>query len=292
MRINMPFRPIAAAAVVVGALAMSSSAAQAVTPTGAYADFKNCPYTNTAVLSCLVSPNTSGTIKLGNAVVPIAPKTVTLQGGFTVGDTGTTWYNAVGADTLSKTPLKVPGGLIGLVSTGGWSGWLIDLFNAAVAAGNDVYATAELAGPVQFNYINLLLELNGPAVTLPIKVKLENPFLGSGCYIGSNSNPITLQLTTGTTSPPPGVTPLVGSRGTLSSTPDGYIVTAAGAKLVDNTFAAPAATNCGNTFLDKPLVTLGVNLKEGLPAAAGVNSATMQGTSKIADRTQVQASAH
>lgn len=291
MRINMSFRPVAAAAVVVGALAMSSSAAQAATPTGAYADFKNCPYTNTAVLSCLSSKNTSGTIKLGNASVPIAPKTVTLQGGFTVGDTGTTWFNAVGADTLVKTPLKVPGGLIGLVNTGGFSGVLIDLFNAAVAAGNDVYATAELAGPVQFNYINLLLELNAPAVTLPIKVHLENPFLGSGCYIGSNSNPITLNLTSGTTSPPAGVTPLVGSRGTLSSTPDGYIVTAVGAKLVDNTFAAPAATNCGFTFLDKPVITAAVNLKEGLPAPAGVNSAVMQGTSKIADRAQVQASA-
>lgn len=292
MRIRMAFRPIAAAAVMVGALAMSSSAAMAATPTAPYTAFKYCPYTNTAVLSCLVSNSTSGTIKLGNASVPIAPKTVTLQGGFTVGDTGTTWYNAAGADTLVKTPLKVPGGLIGLVSTGGWSGVLINLFNAAVASVNDVYATAELAGPVQFNYINLLLELNAPAVTLPIKVHLENPFLGSGCYIGSNSNPITLRMTSGTTSPPAGVTPLVGSRGTLSSTPDGYIVTAAGAKLVDNTFAVPAATNCGYLPLDKLVITAGVNLKEGLPAAAGVNSATLQGTSQIADRAQVQASAH
>ena len=41
------------------------------------------------------------------------------------------------------------------------------------------------------------------SVTLPIKVHLTNPagLLGSTCYLGSNSEPIVLHLTTGTTNP-------------------------------------------------------------------------------------------
>jgi len=210
-------RSVAAVAVgVVASLGFAGSAVAAA-PTGDYADFKYCPYTNTSVVSCVYSKTTSGSFKLGNATVPITAATpVILQGGVGENPDGSTpFYNAVGADTLSKTPLKVPGGLIGLVDTGGFTGFLISLFNAAVASVNDVYATAELVGPVQFNLGNILGQ-TGTAVGLPVRVHLENPFLGSSCYIGSSSNPVRLNLTTGTTSPPPPNTPITGSPGTLS----------------------------------------------------------------------------
>ena len=288
MRIRMSLKPMVAAVVAVGALAMSSSA-MAAAPTGDYAPFKYCPYTNTSAFACLVSTSTAGSIKLGNATVPLSAATpIKLQGAVGFVGSGTVWYNAVGADTLSKTKLKVPGGLIGLVNTGGWSGILIDLFNAAVAAGNDVYATAELAGPVQINFLNYLLGLNGPTITLPIKVHLENPFLGSGCYIGSEAHPVTLALTVGTTS---GTPPLVGSTGDKSSNADGTVLTSTNVKLVDNTFSVPGASNCGFLPLDKLLITAAVNLKEGLPAATG-NSATLQGSLQQGDRAAVQASVH
>jgi hypothetical protein len=292
MRIRMSARPLVAAVATIGALAFASSAS-AATPTGAYAPFKYCPYQNTNVLTCVLSQSTSGSFKLGNATVPIpAGKTVTFQGGFGY-STGFDWYNAAnGGQTLEPVALKVPGGLIGLVNTGGWSGILIDLFNAAVASVNDVYATAELAGPVQFNYINLVTQSNNPAVVMPIKVHLTNPFLGSSCYIGSNSNPVTLRLVTGTTAPPAGVTPLTGSSGILQPTPPGTSITESdGTKLVDNTFSVPAASNCGFLLLDKLIITAGVNLKEGLPSAAGKNSAILQGNSYLAGRGDVAASA-
>lgn len=282
MRIRMSLRPLAAAAVAVGALAFASSAS-AATPTGDYAKFKYCPYQTLAPLggSCLLSQTTSGEFKLGNSTVPIpSGTTVTLQGGFYFNGTGWAWSNAAnGGTTMPAVPLKVPGGLIGLVNTGGWSGVLIDLFNAAVASVNDVYATAELAGPIQFNYINLALGLDDPGFVLPIKVHLTNPFLGSSCYIGSNSNPVTLRLTTGTTHPPAGVTPLTGTAGVVSGVGDIQIST--GLKIVDNTFSVPAASNCGYLILDKLLITAGVNLKEGLPSAAGNNRAILQGNSYI-----------
>jgi hypothetical protein len=224
--------------------------------------------------------------------VPITASTpIIFQGGFTVNpDFTTTLFAPVGVAPLSNTKLKVPGGLIGLVDTGGFSGFLISLFNAAVASVNDVYATAELAGAPQFDYFNYFF-LSGPAVTLPIRVHLENPFLGSNCYIGSTSNPITLHLTDGTTSPPAGTAPISGSAGDTTTTPDGSVATATNVKLVDNTFPVPAATNCGYLLLDKIIITAAVNLKEGLPSAAGKNVAIMQGTNQIADARSVQASA-
>jgi hypothetical protein len=281
------------AAATIGAAFAFASSASAAAPTGAYAPFKYCPYNNTAVQTCLLSQSTSGSFKLGNATVPIpSGTTVALQGGFSVNSAGTGYdfFNAAnGGQTLPPTPLKVPGGLIGLVNTGGWSGILIDLFNAAVASVNDVYATAELAGPVQFNFVNFLIGF-GDAVVLPIKVHLTNPFLGSSCYIGSNTKPITLHLTTGTTSPPAPNTPISGSTGVPASVPGTSITTTSGVKLVDNAFAVPAASNCGYLLLDKLIITAGVNLKEGLPSAAGKNSVTLQGTSSIAAREDVQAS--
>jgi hypothetical protein len=270
-------------------MAMSSSAAMAAAPTGAYAPFQYCPYTNPAVGSCLKSVTTGGSFKLGSSTVPITASTpVTFQGGFNVNDDfTTTFFPAVGADTLSKTKLKVPGGLVGLVDTGGFSGLLISLFNAAVASVNDVYATAELVGPAKFDYFNYFF-LSGPAVTLPIRVHLENPFLGSNCYIGSSSTPITLNLTDGTTSPPAGTAPITGYAGDASTTPDGGVATATNVKLVDNTFPVPAATGCGYLILDQLVITAAVNLKEGLPSAAGNNVAIMQGTTQIASRQGVQ----
>jgi hypothetical protein len=286
-------RPLMAAAVTAGALLVSSSSALAASPTGDFAPFQYCPYTNPAVSSCLHSVSTSGSIKLGNATVPITAATpITFQGGFTFqGDGSTTFYNAVGADTLSKTKLKVPGGLLGLVDTGGFGGALITLFNNAVAAGNDVYATAELVGPAKFDYLDFLF-VSGPVVTLPVRVHLENPFLGSGCYIGSSSTPVTMAVTDGTTAPPAGVAPLTGDPGLLASNADGTVVTATGAKLVGNEFSVPKASNCGFLLLDKLLITAAVNLKEGLPAAAGKNHAILQGTTRIGDARATQASAH
>jgi hypothetical protein len=273
------------------ALAASSSA-MAAGPTGEYAQFSHCPYTNPVVEGCIYSTTTSGSFKLGSANVPITASTpIILQGGVGGADDAgnNIFYSAVGADTLSKTKLKVPGGLIGLVSTGGWSGILINLFNAAVASVNDVYATAELAGTVKFNS-GAFFGGNDPAFQLPVKIHLENPFLGSNCYIGSSSNPVSLKLTTGTTSPPGPNTPITGTPGTFTVTGGGGIFNFNGNKLVDNSFAAPGASDCGFLPLDKILITAGVNLKEGLPAAAGKNTAILQGDTHLGFTTAVLAS--
>jgi hypothetical protein len=283
-------RPLLAAALTAAAFAAASPPAQA-DPTGDFAPFKYCPYTNVEVQSCLHSLTTTGSFTLGNSTVPVSAP-ITLQGGFTLSDDAltTTFFPAVGADTLSKTKLSVPGGLVGIVSTDPLTGPLLDIFYAIVESANGVKATAELVGPVGFNYLNFVVG-TGTVVTLPLRIHLENPFLGPNCYIGSASNPVTLELTAGTTDPPPPNQPISGTVGAITTNPDATVVTAEGVRLVDNAFAVPAATGCGSTFIDQPLVTAAVNLKNGLPAAAGRNEAILGGTNKVGDRAAVQASA-
>jgi len=59
---------------------------------------------------------------------------------------------------------------------------------------------------------------------LPVKIKLENPLLGGECYIGSNTEPIELALTTGATSPPAPNKSIKGKLGELTSKAEGKIL--------------------------------------------------------------------
>jgi hypothetical protein len=74
-----------------------------------------------------------------------------------------------------------------------------------------------------------------------VKIHLENPFLGSGCYVGSSSSPLTWNLTTGTTAPPPPNTPITGKAGFVEFLEEGRIAVSKEAVLVDNAWSAPAS---------------------------------------------------
>lgn len=37
----------------------------------------------------------------------------------------------------------------------------------------------------------------GPALIMPVKAHLENPFLGENCYVGSSTTPIIWEVTSG-----------------------------------------------------------------------------------------------
>lgn len=281
---------VASVAASAAALAMAPSAlAQA--PTGDYAVFKHCPRSAPNITACFYSETTSGSFTLGNATVPINKKII-LQGGVAQDPNtfATTFVNAVGAPTLSRTPLNVPGGLTGLFDPQpGWNGLLTELVEAAIHAANGVTATAELVGPVGYSFTNYAIR-TGAAITLPVRIKLDNPFLGDNCYVGSASNPVTLRLTTGTTAPPPPNTPISGSVGTLTYADEGNLVKADGYRLVDNAFSVPAASGCG-PLLFRPLINAAVNLKEGFPSPAGRNTAILQGMFRQGDINAVNESA-
>jgi len=247
-----------AAVVSLSMLAGASAALAKTEPNPEFLPFVNCPIQNKAVRACLVSTVTSGEFALGNKTVPIT-KPITLQGGLEEGSTEL--IPPSNGETLSKTPLPVPGGLVGL----------------ELGGPTEVTATTELAGPVQVDESKLATG-NGVAVTLPIKVKLDNPVLGSECYVGSAASPIVLHLTTGTTSPPAPNKPITGKPGTLTVNPELTIFTISGISLVDNSFSAPVASGCGGAL--SAVVDEAVNLQVGLPAEAGHNTAVLTGTTE------------
>ena len=261
-------------------------------PTGEYAPYKYCPLSAPVVEDCVLAITKGGFFTVGKKTVPIV-NPVTLQGGFKENTTTglLEFIGAEGADTLSKTPQPVPGGLLGVVAPEFLPKWLQEIFNNFINEGfTGVTATNELAAPassIGISTENLLLE-EGIALSLPLKIKLSNVFLGESCYVGSNSAPVVIPFTTGTTAPPLPNKPIKGAAGTLSFNPSFTIITLEGGKLVNNSFAAPGASGCGGflSFLIDPAV----NAELGLPAAAGHNTAVLEGKLSTANAAAVKAS--
>jgi hypothetical protein len=282
---------IAAVAVLVP-LAIAGPAAAEHHPTGKFAEFKYCPLGNSATELCTFATTTSGEFTVGKRSVPIN-KTITLQGGLHENSSGELEFIAAeGAETLSKTALYVPGGLFNILAPEWLNKEAKEKFEKTINEGiTGVTATTELAKPasaIKLNTTNLIFE-SGVALQLPVKVKLGNVFLGNECYVGSESNDIVLNLTTGTTSPPEPNKPIKGSAGTLEVLEEGELVRLTGGSLVDNAWASPAAHGCGGKLFEG-VVDEAVNKELGLPSAAGHNTAILNGNLEEAAAAAVKAS--
>jgi hypothetical protein len=252
-------RLLGAAVAALLAVALLAPAAQAAETNPGYEQFNGCPTPaeSPSTPICVRSDVTGGHLQMGTKNVPIENPLV-LSGavneefeGFTAGPEG----------GLSKTPQKVPGGVLGLTGLT----WLLEFFGSEALT---LYATTELAGvPSDFTFAT---------VTLPIKVHLTTPsgVLGNTCYIGSNSNPIVLHNTTGTTNPPPPNKPISGKEAEFGETELG-VVTFSNGTYVDNSFAVPGASGCVLKLFGFIPISLNgfVNNQAGLPSPAGTNEA-------------------
>jgi len=290
---------LAVGAILIASMALAGSAL-AKEPTKGFSVFKQCPRFTPGVNFCLFGQVTGGEVTIGSTTVPIE-HTITLQGGYEANENtepeSFRFFGAVNGETLSKTPQNVPGGLLDLVNCKEIKGeGLLEkaardscewVFENSVTG---VKAVTELAKPASEIGINTnnLLNGEGTALSLPVKIKLENSLLGGECYIGSSSSPIVIPFTTGTTSPPPPNKPITGNVGKLNFLEEYKIIEITNNKLVENAFAVPAATGCGGifSFLIDPII----DSKLGLPSAAGHNTAIQTGTDKIATAKNVIAS--
>jgi hypothetical protein len=281
-------------------LAALGFASMASAHTGQYSRFDQCPSKTAGVVKCVQSITSGGAIVLGKKTTPIV-NPVTLQGGLgepVFNEKEETFYESfIGAsngETLSKTPQPVPGGLTGLVNCKEISNFLVRLGCEAVFENGltGVNATLELAKPASSIIVNeeFLAFRNGTALQLPVKVHLENPLLGSTCYIGSSSAPLIWNLTTGFTTPPAGTAPLEGSSGKLEFIEKEEIAVFQNVKLVDNNWSAPAATGCGGFGVELILDPI-INASVGVPSAAGKNVANQEKT-RISLATAAQVNAH
>lgn len=281
------------ALVLVAALACASQAL-ATKPTGEYINYGDCPVTNPEVTTCLFGQTTSGEFNIGSTAVPIA-KTITIQGGLAeVAEGDLKLIGATDGNTLSKTPQTVPGGLLKILAPEFFPEPLKKIFNEFINKGfTGATASTELAGQAHLFPFNVLSG-SGTALLLPVKVHLENSFLGNKCYIGSNAHPVIVELTTGTTSPPPPNKPISGSPGEIEfKGVAGSILVDRNNSLVNNSFAAPEAEGCGSQILFgifTGIIDSAVDAEVGLPSASGHNTAILNGNQEFAVAEAVKAS--
>jgi hypothetical protein len=271
-----------------------ASQALATKPTGDFVNFGDCPTKVSGVNLCVFGQTTSGEIVIKKTNVPIT-KPITLQGGIIEGaELGSeTFVEAADGNTLSKTPQAVPGGLLKIVAPGFFPEPLKKIFNEFINKGiTGVNATTELVGTPTINRSNLLTE-KGAAFVLPLRVHIENEFLGSKCFVGSKAHPVLVELTTGTTSPPPPNTPIKGSIGEPEFKDEFQLLILHKNSLVNNTFAAPEAEGCGSQILFglfTGIIDAAVDAQLELPSTSGNNTAILNGTLENASAAAVIAS--
>jgi hypothetical protein len=243
------------------AASMAVPAAQAETPATGYERFAGCPSPkseNPAISTCVRGAVTGGHTRFGKKDVPISIP-IGISGGMDqFGENFSA--NSKGGLELVKEP--VPGGLIGSTKLD----WLAGVLNLPQLK---LYAVTEAAGPPT---------LGVEKMRLPVKVHLINSVLGNNCYIGSFANPIVLNLTTGTTSPPAPNKPITGKTPTFTFEPLMETLSIAGGTFVDNSFAVPKASGCALSLFHGAYsinVDNLLNSKSGLPAPAGTNEAVL-----------------
>lgn len=268
---------------------IAASSAFAGEPTGEYAAFRECPLSVPSLTTCVYNLTSSGEVVIGSTTAKIT-NPIVFQGGTSRNPLteAETWFEAANGETLSSSPQTVSGGLLGIVAPESLPLDLGKIVNKLVSEGlAGVEATTELVGSPQYDFDNLASE-KGVGLVLPVRVHLENIFLGNACYLGSASEPITLKLTTGTTSPPSPNSPITGTSGSVEIRNGGKLLVAKGASAVDNSFSVPVANGCDGLLA--PIVDAAIDLKLGLPSAAGHNTAILDGNLEQASSTAVKQS--
>lgn len=250
----------------------ASAGAQA--PANPWTPHANCPVDAPEMLTappssfgtgCVSSNSPNGRIKIGRT--SLATRATTLQFGLSGADPANPGRGLIvpAADgrTLVSDPVKVPGGVLGLMCPAN-NPIVASLCRRVVDLGiNRITATVELAGaPSRFNATGALVP-GIPLLDLPVKIHLKNPLLGARCYIGSNPKPIVLRPETVT-------------RGAVRSVPEpnGFTVLMLqieGSILGDDSFAVPGATGCGPLGI----ANAEINRRQGLPSPSGRNELTL-----------------
>lgn len=240
-------------------------------PNGKFAQFAECPLSQQKVNNCFYSVSTDGVVTVGKMTVPLK-NPITLQGGSEGADSELKVFGAENGETISKTPQPVRGGLEGIRAPAWWPRWLQKWFDEGIEDGlTRVEATLELAAPATSVKLSVgnLGSGRGTALGLPVRIKLDNPLLGTNCHIGSGEEPLRIDFTTGTSGD------LDGTVGQLKLNPEYTLARVKGGRLVNNEFSAPGARGCGGIFsyFVDPLV----NSIVGLPSPSGENSAVLEG---------------
>ncbi|MGO4202917.1 hypothetical protein AB4Z09_14430 [Rhodococcus sp. TAF43] len=152
-----------------------------------------------------------------------------------------------GSNGVYSKPLTVPGGVLGIDLP------FDNLFGLAA-----VTSTVEAVDAPVFNGIITDFDM-----TLPVRLKIDNPFLGDNCYIGTEDAPVVFELNKSN--------PMDDLPVTDITTP--YPAGTAAIDNIQNTatdFQLPGATGCGPFGMLNPIV----NWRAKVPAESGTTLTT------------------
>jgi hypothetical protein len=261
-------------------------------PSGDYAPFADCPLSNPATDVCIFAQTEGGKLTIGRKVIPIS-RAMTLQGGVHEARASgrQAFIGAEDGNTFSKIPQVIPGGVFEIAAPRSLPGFVQGIFNEFIdREATDLTATTEFAAPAAAVGVNTqnLVEAKGIGLSLPVKIKLNNPLLGETCYIGSNADPIVIPLTTGSIAPSRLHKPIKGKPGHAQFKDEYNLVTIKEDSLINDSFPSPRAQGCGGMLAF--LVGPAINAELGLPVAAGGNEAILDGVLKTANAPAVKAS--
>jgi hypothetical protein len=284
---------VATAVAVFGGLIASSSALAfgppfsgpppAPTLNGDWAPYNRCPVDSPAMLSadgearlalCAAVSSPSGSFTVGHVTAPLGASDVQMGLVLTSSAEPEDQWEIVsppgGAVVGSPTP--IPGGLPALVcpSTSrfleqvcrGRSTGVVDYLTATVTSAG---------APSDFN-LEGAFGLEASLITVPVKLHLENPLLGGGCYIGSNSEPIVLHPHN-LSFPQLGLAEFE-TNGTPDTEGPMLVLSITGSSEGDSTLAIPGANGCGfGGWLDSA-----IDRNLTLPSPSGNNSVVLNET--------------
>jgi len=177
-------------------------------------------------------------------------------------------------------PIAIPDGLPGLICPGAPRelSWICRSRPGGFRGHDeftDLTATVQPAGELSNFNLGGALSVEVPIVSMPVKVHLENRLLGPECYIGSDSEPIVLQLEN--------LTPFTSSafegfeaNGSPASEGGTMIrIGLLGSTDGDKSFVVPGVSGCGfRGALDGV-----IDHNAELPSPSGVNALVMNETS-------------
>jgi hypothetical protein len=255
-----------------------AASATAVTLRGGWAPYNRCPVDDPAMLAadgitvvaaCVVADSPNGSVKIGNTSVTTGDSNLQfglLQNNATQPSTFSPVAPAGGA--LVAAPANVPGGLLGLMCPS-INPIIMALCNQIVNNQlNTVTAVVQAAGAPSNVSFFAQFSKGVPILTLPIKIQLQNPILGSSCYLGTDSNPIVLHPENLTT-PHFGNGLAFDANGTPD--PNGILQSIVlNSTQGDKKFTVPGASGCAGLL--SAVVDPVINLKLGLPSGRGSNS--------------------
>ncbi|MFE7132175.1 hypothetical protein ACFVIM_15055 [Streptomyces sp. NPDC057638] len=280
--------PLATAPASTASPADATSAAPAAARTapvklnGHWGPFNRCPVKDPAMLAadgqdlvatCVSSQSPGGSIKLGKTSAHTGANDLqfgvvqnTQEGTFTV--------IPPKGGAIIGAPTEIPGGLLGIACPGNIP-VISDICKLLTDNSlNRVTATVESAGAPTNFHLGAGLSTGKPIVTLPVRIRLQNPFLGGGCYIGSAADPIVLKPQN-TTQPALAIQRFDGD-GTPNATEGAMLRFAlTGNTQGDSGFAVPRANGCGLLGI----LNGAIDAKVGLPAPAGANNLVLNNAS-------------